>query len=46
MHSFAETASDHLLAEHRQCPLHTAMQSDNYGGRWATIMMAGEGVAE
>ena len=23
-----------------------AVQSDNYGGRWATIMMAGEGVAE
>lgn len=22
------------------------VQSDNYGGRWATIMMAGEGVAE
>jgi len=23
-----------------------SMQSDNYDGRWATIMMAGEGVAE
>jgi len=22
------------------------LRRDNYGGRWATIMMAGEGVAE
>ena len=31
---------ERVLAEKRN------VQSDNYGGRWATIMMAGEGVAE